>query len=179
MVGGRWAVVGKNWPARAEESDSFMEHWFRVQHLDIDRLLANWRWLCLGPKSLVARSAFGDLFLRDETGEILHLDVAVGKLTKIAASEVEFRNLLGNPEKRDEWFGENDERGFAEKGLAPDRNQCIGFYPPLSVKAGPGKSYLIDIYENVSFLGDFNQQIAEIPDGGKINLIVGERPTSH
>lgn len=182
MAGGQWSVARKNprSPGRLSgEKSQHMEYWFQVHHLDVERLLANWRWLCPGPKSLVARSSFGDLFLGDEAGEIWCLDVAVGKLTKIAASEFEFRDLLGNPENRDEWFGENDERGFAAKGLAPGQNQCIGFYPPLLVNEGPRKAYLIDIYENISFLGDLNKQIAEVPDGGKVKLVIGEPPTGH
>ena len=159
-----------------------MEHWFRVQHLDVERLLEQWRWLCPGPKKLVARSVFGDLFLRDESGQVLRLDVSVGKLDKIADSEAEFRDVIEDPQKRDVWFGETDERGFAAKGLSPDVDQCIAFDIPLVFKeGGVRKPYLIDIYENLSFLGDLNEQIANVPDGGKVKLIVGPRPlaTSH
>jgi hypothetical protein len=154
-----------------------MNYRFQVQHLDIDRLLANWRWLCPGPRRLSARSAFGDLFLTDEAGHVSKLDVAVGKLTKIADSEDQFRELLANPQNRNEWFGEEDELGFRDKGLVPNGTQSIGFSPPLVVAEKPHQPYLIDIYENVSFLGDLNHQIANVPDGGKIKLIVGERST--
>ena len=54
--------------------------------------------------TLVARNAFGDLFLRDESGEIFRLDVAVGKLAIIADSEDQFRKLAATHEKREEWF---------------------------------------------------------------------------
>src|SRR5438046_279873 len=57
--------------------------------------------------SLVARDAFGDLFLRDESGQVHHLDVAVGKLQKIAESEAQFRELA--VDKRDEWFAHSEE----------------------------------------------------------------------
>jgi len=57
-----------------------MENWFGVDHLDVERLLARWRWLCSKPMALIARNAYADLFLRDESGEIYELDVAVGKL---------------------------------------------------------------------------------------------------
>lgn len=151
-----------------------MKNWFQVQHLDVERLLAQWRWLCSGPKKLVARSAFGHMFLADESGLIWWLDVDVGELTKIAGSELDFRNLLANPAKRDEWFGDTDEQAAASNGLIPNEGQCIGFEIPLVFKqASPSKPYLIDIYENVSFLGDLNKQIANVPDGGKVNLALG------
>src|SRR5438876_11015888 len=108
-----------------------MEQWFQIQHLDIERLLAEWRWLCRGRMTLVARTAFGDLFLADELGQISGLDVSMGKVEKVAESETEFRSLLQSTEKRGAWFAESEERGFAGNGLAPGETQCIGFYPPL------------------------------------------------
>lgn len=157
-----------------------MDHWFQTQNLDVERLLANWRWLLPGPRTLIARSAFGDLFLMDEAGHVSKLDVSVGKLTNIADSKDQFRELLENPQNRNEWFAEEDERAFAAKGMVPNEAQCIAFDIPLVFKEGGiRKPYLIDIYESVSFLGDLNKQIADVPDDGKIKLIVGERPAGH
>ncbi len=96
-----------------------MENWFVVGQLDIERLLADWRWLCPKPMTLLARSAFGDLFLRDESGEVFGLDVAAGKLTKIADSEAEFRELAASQEKRAEWFREAAEQSALARGLKP------------------------------------------------------------
>ena len=154
------------------------ESWFRVQHLDIGRLLAEWRWLCPGHYKLVARDAFGDLFLEENSQPILRLDVSVGKIETIANSETQFRALLSNQEKRKEWFAELDEIEAARRGLIPNENQCIAFEIPIVISA-PGhssKPYLADLYEQVSFLGDLNRQIADVPDGGQIKLIVGPRP---
>jgi hypothetical protein len=153
-----------------------MELWFKVQHVDVDRLLAHWRWLCPASERLIARNAFGDLFLETDSGEIGLLDVSVGKLERIAESEARFRELVEDPGKRDEWFSKADETGFAAKGLVPSESQCIGFSPPLVLAEEPHEPYLVDIHEHVSFLGDLNRQIADLPDGRKIKLIVGERP---
>ncbi len=67
-----------------------MENWFAVDHLDVERLLVDWRWLCPKRMALVARNAFADLFLQDELGGVFRLDVAVGKLTKVADSAAQF-----------------------------------------------------------------------------------------
>jgi hypothetical protein len=32
--------------------------WFGVDHLDVERLLAEWRWLCSKPTTLIARNGF-------------------------------------------------------------------------------------------------------------------------
>src|SRR6476469_5180082 len=121
-----------------------MSDWFAVDHLDVERLLAEWRWLCPDHMSLTARDAFGDLFLRDESGQVHHLDVAVGKLQKIAESEAQFRELA--IDKRDEWFAQSDEATAAAKGLKPNHVQCIGFSVPLVFRESGGRdtAYIAD-----------------------------------
>lgn len=149
-----------------------MNHWFQVGHLDIDRLLAEWRWLYPNQARLVARNAFGDIFIADETGQIMRIDVAVGKLEVVAASEVQFREFAQNTENRESWFAESDEQRFSAKGLIPDKTQCIAFDIPLvfADSGKTGKPYIADVYEQVSFLGDVNRQIKDMPDGGKVSL---------
>lgn len=154
-----------------------MPDWFAVDHLDVERLLSGWRWLCPNPMSLLARNAFGDLFLRDQAGQIHRLDVAIGKLLKVADSEAQFKELATI--KREEWFAESDEYAAAAKGLKPNLTQCIGFSVPLvfrSSTTSPNNPYVVDLYEHVAFLGDINQQIATLPDGAKVRLVIGEKP---
>jgi hypothetical protein len=151
-----------------------MERWFLVDHLDIERLLSEWRWLCPHRMALIARNAFGDLFLREDTDAVFWLNAAVGKLTKVASSEAEFREMAGTTEKRTEWFSEADVEASANRGLIPDASQCIGFSTPL-VFAESGSSnvpYIVDLYEHISFLGDLNRQLSIFPDGTKVRLRV-------
>ena len=135
-------------------------------------MLKEWRWLCPQAVSLVARSAFGDLYLRDELGRILKLDVAVGQITQVTKSEAEFRELASSNEKREEWFAERDESQAMRQGLKPNANQCIGFKIPLlfAESGAPNNAYLADLYDYVSFLGELHRQISELPDGAKVRL---------
>jgi hypothetical protein len=152
--------------------------WLAVDHLDVDRLLVEWRWLCQGPVALVARNAFADLFLRDASGQVYCLDVAIGKLTKVADSEKQFRELATARENQEEWFAIADERAAVAKGLEPNTTQCIGFGVTLvfAESGSPDTPYVADLYEHVSFLGDLNRQIAELPEGARVRLVIAPKP---
>jgi hypothetical protein len=166
-----YILIGKD---RVKKADGD----FPVRHLDVDRLLAEWRWLCPQKMRLITRNAFGDLFLCDDGGRVHWLDVGVGKLEKLTDSEEQFRASLQMEELRERWLVEADEREAALRGLVPDANQCIAFAIPLVFKEG-GKDntpYIIDLYEGVSFLGDLHQQLHDVPNGANVRLIMGPKP---
>jgi hypothetical protein len=151
-----------------------MKQWFLVDHLEVERLLSEWGWLCPLRMALVARTAFGDLFLRNEAGVVFWLNTAVGKLTEVAGSETEFREMAETSEKRKEWFAEPDLQACAARGLNPTSSQCIGFSVPIvfAESGSPDTAYIADLYDYVSFLGDLNRQISSLPDGAKVRLRV-------
>jgi hypothetical protein len=142
--------------------------------LDSERLLRGWRWLCPEALSVFDRSAFGDLFLRDEAGRVHMLDVGSGEFSLIAESISEFTELAKTPEMREEWFEERDVNAAVERGLVPGPGQCLGFYPPVVFAESDGLSsaYVIDLYDNVGCLGDLHRQIATLPDGAKVRIVV-------
>lgn len=152
---------------------------FDVAQISVDRLLRDWRWLCNVPVSLVARSAFGDLFLLDEAGNVLRLDVSVGQLTMVADSVEQFLSLAGTEAKKQEWFAMDDERRAAQKGLIPGEEECIAFKIPVVFResaAVPNNAYVGNLYEYVSFLGSIHRQIAGLGDGSEIRLRIEEEP---
>ncbi len=157
-----------------------MEDRFRVGHLDVERLLAEWRWLCTAKMELVARNAFGDLFLTAPAGDVFRLDVSSGRLSRIASSREESIKLCGATHKKEEWFAESLAQAAAAKGLRPDENQCIGFTTPVVFveSRSDNPACIVDIYEHVSFLGDLHRQFADVPDGGKIRLHVKPSPSN-
>jgi hypothetical protein len=157
-----------------------MEAAFHIDHLDVEHLLSDWRWLCPEPVKLVARTAFGDLFLSNADGNVMWLDVAGGKLTEVARSVSQFRELLRDDKNRDAWLAERDAKGFAMRGLEPNEDQCIGFATPLVFMEAsyPDNAYVADIYDHVDFLGELHKQISELPDGAKVRLHVGSPPKS-
>lgn len=158
--------------ARMPGASETIKAYFAVEHLSVDRLLQEWRWLCPQVVALVARNPFGDLYLRDKFGKIWKLDIAIRKIKKVAQSEAEFRQLAATKEKREEWFAESDELAASVRGLKPGASQCIGFKIPLAFAEGgtPNNAYVADLYEYVSFLGELHRQISELPDGSKLRL---------
>jgi hypothetical protein len=152
---------------------------FHIEHLDVNRLLEQWRWLCVQPVTLIARSGFGDLFLRTGEGKVLCLNVGDGTLAEVAESEPSFEDSQNNSAKRELWFGESQLEAFADRGLRLNDLQCIGFKVPVVFAESanrPNNAYVADLYEQVSFLGDLHRQIADSPDGAKIRLTVGQPP---
>jgi|SRR5579864_842352 len=113
------------------------------------------------------KNAFGDLFLRDPSGQVFRLQVDIGKLTEVADSQ-----------ERDEWFSANDEQVASLKGLKPNAEQCIAFSIPIVIaeRGRPNPPYVANIYEHLSFLGDLNRQISNLPDGAKIQLRIEPKP---
>jgi hypothetical protein len=105
---------------------------------------------------------------------VFWLQVAVGKLTEVCHSETDFREVAQTDQKREEWFAETDMLAAAKRGLRPNLSQYIGFSVPLVfAESGPtDTAFIVDLYEHVSFLGDLNRQISNLPDGSKVRLRV-------
>lgn len=142
--------------------------------LDSERLLREWRWLCPQALSVIDRNAFGDLFLKDELGRVHLLNIGSGQFILIAESVSEFAERARTPEKQEEWFEESAARMARERDLVPGHEQCIGFSTPVVFAEGGGldSAYVADLYEHVGFLGDLHRQIAAVPDGDMVRLVV-------
>lgn len=145
-----------------------------IKKLDSERLLSEWRWLCPQALTVIDKNAFGDLFLSDERGRVHMLDIGGGEFSLIAESIPEFTALAKTPEMHQKWFQESAVKSASDRGLVPGWDQCIGFSTPVVFAEGGGldSAYIADLYEQVAFLGDIHRQIADVPDGGKVRLIV-------
>ena len=87
------------------------------------------------------------------------------------------RTAVYGPVRTVVWQGSaGDCRPYAD----PGPGQCIGFYPPaVSAECdGLNSAYVTDLYDNVGWLGDMHRQIAKLPDGAKVRIVV-QPPTSN
>jgi hypothetical protein len=157
-----------------------MYPYFDVDDLSVEKLLQEWRWFCPGKLRLVAVDAFADLFFEDGESSIMRLDSTIGSLNRIAGSAREFFQLTKSSEHRKKWFCEDIAIALAEQGFDPAKGKCIGYKTPIVFEESTGLAsnvYIADLYEYVSFLGDLHFQMKDVPDGGKVRLVVGKRPS--
>jgi hypothetical protein len=54
----------------------------------------------------------------------------------------------------------------------PGPEQCIALKTPIIFAEGAAadNAYVGSLYEQVSFLGDLNRQLSQLPDGSKVQL---------
>jgi hypothetical protein len=153
--------------------------YFDIDGLSSERLLATWRWFCPQAIQLVAVDAFGDLFLEDAEGLILRLNCRLGQLERIANNRSEFRSGADKNELRQEWFEEDAAIALAEKGFPVFKGKCIGYKTPIvfrEASASADNTYIAGIEEYVAFLGDLHSQLTDVPDGGRVRIIIGPEP---
>lgn len=156
-----------------------MYPYFDVDCLSGERLLEEWRWLCPGKFRLIAVDAFADLFFEDSESAIMRLDTTIGRLDRIAGSSEEFVRLTQDSEHREKWLCEDVAVALSKQGFDPAKGKCIAYKTPIAFEGSTGDAgnvYIADLYEYVSFLGDLHFQMKNVPDGGKVRLVVGEKP---
>ena len=98
-----------------------------LEELDSDRLLSNWKRQLPGDATLVAVSCFGDLFLAASNGHILWLDTLEGQLHAVANSVDEWRRLLDDPAKIDQWFWPGFVESLQQRGESLAAAECYAW----------------------------------------------------
>lgn len=140
---------------------------------DSDRLLESWRWLISeGKVSYV--TLLGDLVLERHDG-FWFLESETAKLEHIASSRSELLRKL--EEQENSLLGSALVQQLIDQGLKLGEGQCIGFKTP-TILGGPFEIpnvYAADPYERVSFLGDMNEQLKDVPSGTQVRLVIGEK----
>jgi len=141
-----------------------------IERLSQIGLLADWKWLLKGSYEMIAMNHFGDMFLRQSTGEIRLLRVGSGDVEKIADSQAEFQSLLGEKEKEREWFALGLLTEIEREGMTLAPGQCFSFKKPLTLGGTMEVSNIevtsIAIY--VSLMGQLHRQLKDVPPGTRI-----------
>ena len=78
-------------------------------------------------------TAFGDWFLLDDDGSVHFLDLVAVKLSKAAETGAEFKQVMGRPEKRDEWFMTDLVQALLDAGIVLGPGQCYSYKLPAVV----------------------------------------------
>jgi hypothetical protein len=141
-----------------------------IDRLSQIELLADWKWLLKGSYVMIAMNNFGDIFLRQSTGEIRLLRVGSGDLEKIADSQAEFQSLVAEKEKQREWFALELLTEIEREGMTLAPGQCFSLKKPLTLGGTMEVSNIevasIAIY--VSLMGQMHRQLKDLPPGTRI-----------
>jgi len=144
-----------------------------VEGLPFDKLLADWRWLVPEKFTPIMMTAFGNLFLRDEAGQIQFLDSMAGELKVVAESQVEFEQICDDREKRRVWF-----LGFMVTELRRlhgplAEGECYSCKIPLSLggQMEVGNFEREEVLTHYSILGQVHRQTKHLPPGTQIDKV--------
>lgn len=152
----------------------------RTADIDCPRLLSYWRWLLQKDYHPIVMTAFGDWFLLDDDGSVHFLDLVAGKLSKAAETGDEFKQVMGRPEKLDEWFMAGLVESLLDNGIALELGQCYGYKLPPIVGGQLEVENIepTDIVIHQSLLSQIHEQTRNLPEGTKISrfLVDGEEP---
>ncbi len=123
-------------------------------------------------------TAFGDLFLRDESGRIHFLDLMSGNFKQVAESQQQFDRLCEDREQRRTWFV-----GFLLTEVRKLRGelaagQCYGCKIPLSLggRLEADNFDRTELQVHYSIFGQLHRQTKHLPPGTKIHSIKIESP---
>ena len=141
--------------------------------LSAAELLEDWAWLLPKPHELFVLNNFGDMFLRNEAGEIYFLSVATGLVNRLAEPSAEFQQLSADQVDREKWFLLGLLNELERAGMKISSGQCFGFKKPPSLGGEIELSNIevSPLYPYVSLMGQIHQQVNKLLPGTKITEV--------
>jgi hypothetical protein len=150
----------------------------KTEGIDFDAFLSDWRWLVEPELKPFLLTAFGDLFLRGESGCVYFLNAMTGSLKEVAESEVAFEQLCEDREQRRNLFLSSFlmEVRKARGDLA--LGDCYSCEVPLSLggQLEPENFEPTDLLSHFSILGQLHGQTRNLPGGTKIDNVQIQDP---
>ncbi len=135
--------------------------------IDIDRLLEFWRWLIPVTDRPLFATAIGDLFLAATDRSIRWLEMGVGELRTVAASEEEFQIAVTEPDKSSFWFGAVLIDRLREAGKVLKTAECYSYWqlPILGGTYEPENFRIYDVTHHFRVWGPIHEKLRDLPDG--------------
>jgi len=142
--------------------------------VDVATIQRAWSWTGIDPIELVRENDFGNLTVKDSAGRYWRICPEELRCSVIADSEAEFDRLLASAEFRHDWeMVALCEEGRTRFGpLLPGRKYCLKI--PAALGGGYDRNNLdtISLAELIGASGDMAKQIATLPDGTSVRLVV-------
>ena len=141
---------------------------------DLAALRRFWHWL-LGdsPRPLFA-TALGDVFLADDAGRVLWLNIGGLELVAVAGSLGEFGAALADPETIDYWLGPAlvGRLRDAGKPLAPGECYSYVTLPICGGEFAPSNFTVYPLAHHLAVWGPFCEYARDLPDGTAFEIAV-------
>jgi len=145
----------------------------KVSDEHVLRALDSWKWLPLDGLTILAVSAFGEVFFRNNTGAIFHLDTIEGQLSKVANDTEELASILDDEEAQDKILLGGFVIGARTRGMVLDEGECYDFKiapilgGPMNAEQLGKTSFVVKL----DFAGQIHEQVKDLPAGAKISHI--------
>lgn len=156
---------------------------YLIHHAGFDwpELLAGWAEILPETFAIWLVNSFGDVFIIADDGSVHRLDVAVGKLDRLANTRDQFADLIDVPPNANNWIMIPLVDQCVRLGMSLEAGQCYGFkvLPLFGGEYEPENIAPIDLAQNYAFLADIWSQTKEMPDGTQVRLVIGPYPNSH
>jgi hypothetical protein len=142
-----------------------------VSETEIRQALDGWTWIGLDGLTVVAISAFGDIFLRSPDRAIHMLDTLEGKLKRVAASLANFAAQLQEPTIRDDWLLSGLVNAAQTRGMLLEPGECYDFRvaPVIGGKMDLDSMHKLSFVVKVHLAGQLHQQVKDLPPGTRIS----------
>ena len=142
---------------------------------DIAVLCRAWGWRIPEFRSVVVVSAFGDVFFRDEQGQVYWLNTGTAEVALAATSIDEFWEKA-RQESGANWFMPKLVVALASAGKERRTGQCYT-YAVLPIFA-EGKYEIwnftaVDLREHFQLTGEVHKEIFGLPEGAHVKVVVG------
>lgn len=140
-----------------------------------------WAWRFDQPVQPFLSSMFGGVFFETNSGAVRWFECGTGLCENVAASRAAFDSFLGGERDEawearvDEWFLPTFVTQLRAAGMRPGSRHCYGL---TTLPIFEGGAYTADnafvclTQEWFSLTGNIHRQAADIPDGGKVRLVV-------
>jgi len=139
-----------------------------------------WRWLIPAPWKSIVCSMFGGLFLETDEG-VLWLECPTAEIVRVSDTSTSFNQFMRGT-RDDAWWNTIREWFLPEfvyelhaAGKVPGAGQCFGLTILPIFEGGKydvGNVWVAPIREWLLYTGSMHLQLKDIPDGGKVEIVV-------
>jgi len=138
----------------------------------IGTLLNHWDWLVPADLHPILVSSIGDMWLKDNQGQVFWLNVGVGCLEKVASTETEFIVKLNDDQIANEWFMFELIQALKDTGVKRASDELFGYIllPIIGGKYTVNNFELTSVEKHFAHAGQIHRQLRDLPDGTEVNI---------